>query len=179
MRSFVAVALPDEVTSHLARRLDDVRAQFLRLRWIPRERWHLTTTFLGDIDADREDALAAKLTAAVAARQPFPLRLGGAGHFGRQVLWVGLGGDVDALHGLARTTTSAARRSRIDVERRPFRPHLTVARQRDDASLASAASALADYEGLAWTVREVALVASVLGPQPRYETRSNHVLKDA
>jgi RNA 2',3'-cyclic 3'-phosphodiesterase len=103
------------------------------------------------------------------------LRLAGGGRFGSrrrpQVAWIGLDGDVAPLTDLAGRLTAVARRLRLEVEERPYRPHLTVGRWRPgrpaDASLTDR---LADYAGPPWRVREVLLLESHLGPEPRYDT---------
>jgi 2'-5' RNA ligase len=103
------------------------------------------------------------------------LRLAGGGRFGSrrrpQVAWIGLDGDVGPLNDLAGRLAAVARRLRLEVEERPFRPHLTVGRWRPgrpaDAVLIDR---LADYAGPDWSVREVLLLESHLGPAPRYDT---------
>lgn len=110
----------------------------------------------------------------VAAAPRMTLRLAGGGRFGSsrrpQVLWVGLDGDVRPLTALARGLADVARALDLPVEDRPFRAHLTVGRWRPgqpaDGTLASR---LTDHRGPAWPVTEVRLLASHLGPEPRYE----------
>ena len=118
--------------------------------------------------------LVAALGPEVAAGAPRRLRLAGAGRFGSarrpQVAWIGLDGDVAALTDLAGRTARSARRLRLEVEDRPFRPHLTVGRWRpghpaDGALL----DRLADYRGPEWPVGEVRLLESRLGPRPVYQ----------
>jgi 2'-5' RNA ligase len=112
---------------------------------------------------------------AVAAAPAMTLRLAGAGRFGSrrrpQVAWVGLAGDVAPLTDLARRLAAVARRLRLEVEERPFRPHLTIGRWRPGRPADGALlDRLAGYEGPAWPVREVLLLESHLGPAPRYDT---------
>ena len=110
----------------------------------------------------------------VDAGAPGRLRLAGAGRFGSarrpQVAWIGLDGDVTALGDLAVRLARAARRLRLEVEDRPFRPHLTVGRWRPgrpaDGTLLDR---LAGYRGPDWPVTEVRLLESRLGPRPTYE----------
>ena len=111
----------------------------------------------------------------VAAAPPMSLRLAGGGRFGThrrpQVAWVGLAGDVGPLTDLAGRLAAAARRLRLEVEERPFRPHLTVGRWRPGRPANGAlVDRLDDYEGPVWPVTEVLLLESHLGPAPRYET---------
>jgi 2'-5' RNA ligase len=74
-------------------------------------------------------------------------------------VWVGVEGDRTALTELAGAVARACRDAGVDVERRPYRPHLTVGRRgRPDPAR------LAAYDGPPWTAGEVELVASRLGP---------------
>jgi 2'-5' RNA ligase len=118
--------------------------------------------------------LVPELGPAVAAAPPMTLRLAGVGRFGSarrpQVAWAGLEGDVVPLTELARRLAAVARRLRLAVEDRPFRPHLTLGRWRPgkpaDGDLTDR---LADYRGPEWPVAEVLLYESHLGPKPTYD----------
>ncbi|MFY1673554.1 2'-5' RNA ligase family protein [Plantactinospora sp. WMMB334] len=108
-------------------------------------------------------------------RPPPRFRLGGGGRFGRgrfTVLWVGLLGEVDALHRLAGTIRRELRRSRIPFDWKPLRPHLTLARpgdRLDRASLDEDLDLLDSYLGPSWPATELVLVRSHLGPRPTYD----------
>ncbi len=76
-----------------------------------------------------------------------------------------------AAERLAKATQRAARSCGIDVERRPWRAHVSIARLRGERAeareaLTHLAESLADYEGPAWTADHIMLVHSKLGPQP-------------
>lgn len=109
------------------------------------------------------------------------LRLAGAGRFGSvrrpQVLWIGLDGDVAPLVALAERLRDAAGALGLPVEDRPFRPHLTLGRWRPgrpaDGTLSERMSG---YRGPAWTVTEVRLLQSHLGPSPTYTERASFPL---
>lgn len=167
MRLFVAVDPPDEAADSLRAALpaDD------RLRWSAPEHWHLTLAFLGEVAAPALPELSDRLARAAGRSAPVRLRLAGAGHFGRQVLWIGVDGDTAALARLADRCAAAARRSGIPMEERRFRPHLTVARARGrGADLRGAADALSAYAGPWWVAADVRLVRSHLGPPLVHET---------
>ncbi|MFC6018535.1 2'-5' RNA ligase family protein [Plantactinospora solaniradicis] len=103
------------------------------------------------------------------------LRLGGGGRFGRgrfTVLWVGLLGEVEAVHRLARSIRRELRRARVPHDSRPLRPHLTLARpgeRLDRASLDEDLRTLDGYLGPSWPATELVLVRSHLGPRPTYD----------
>ena len=170
MRLFVALVPPPEVLAHLSAAVAPVRAGHPHLRWTPPERWHLTLAFFGEVDERVVPDLGERLRRA-AARHPTPsLSLAGGGRFGKQVLWVGVRGDVDVVAPLAASAAAAGRRVGARVEDRPYRPHLTLARSRAPEDLRPLVAALAGYAGPAWTARDVELVRSRLGAAPTYET---------
>ncbi|HEX5494170.1 MAG TPA: RNA 2',3'-cyclic phosphodiesterase [Mycobacteriales bacterium] len=181
MRLFTAVALGVDACRSLAGAVDAVTGLPDGPRWTDPDAWHVTLVFLGEVDDPALPRLRRELAGAAGGLGPFTLRLAGAGTFppnGRpQVLWVGLDGQdgrVDRLAALARAVRRAARRGRVRVERRPYRPHVTLGRwrARDPASRA-AVHALADYSGPAFRVDRFTLYRSHLptepGAHPRHE----------
>ena len=147
MRLFVALRPPPEA-------LEDLRARLPRWPSAP-ERWHLTLAFLGELPGPEQvhDQL-------LAVRQPaFALRLEGSGTFGRQgPVWVGVGGELDALHDLADDVRRAVQAAGVQLDRKAYRPHLTVGRRGHPNS-----AALSGYRGPAWRASEVELVRSDVG----------------
>jgi 2'-5' RNA ligase len=167
------VTPPPAARDHLAAALAPLAEAEGAPRWTPPHRWHLTLLFLGTVPAERVDRLAGPCVEAVAPTPPTTLRLAGAGRFGSarrpQVFWAGLAGDLEPLAALARRLRRAARGLGLEVERRPFQPHLTLGRWRPgrpaDGTLPDR---LAGYAGPAWPVTEVELLESRLGPDPAY-----------
>lgn len=106
---------------------------------------------------------------------PPRLRLAGGGRFGRgqfTVLWVGVRGDLAALHALHAAVRRELRRDRLPYDRRPYRPHLTVARPGDRVErevVDADRDKLQEYFGPCWPVAEIVLVRSHLGPRPQHE----------
>jgi 2'-5' RNA ligase len=138
------------------------------------DRWHLTLLFLGRVPEDDVRPLVEAAAPAVAATPPLTLRLAGGGRFGSvrrpQVAWAGLDGDVEPLVQLAKRLATAARRLRLPVEDRPFRPHLTLGRWRPGHPAdGTVTDRLAGYRGAPWPVTEVRLWESHLGPKPTYD----------
>src|ERR1700754_212487 len=130
MRLFVALTPPAAVVEELCRATGALRAQLPALRWARPEQWHLTLTFLGEVDDRSRTDLAERLARVAARAAPLTLSVGAAGRFGDRVLWMRVHGEIDGLRQLAASVRFAARRARLSVEDRPYRPHLTVARGR-------------------------------------------------
>jgi 2'-5' RNA ligase len=152
-RLFVACELSGEVRAALAAVQDQLRAAGAgRLRWVRPEGIHVTLKFLGEVEANRVDAICAALGPAV---EPFSMRVRPAGLGGfpsaalragpsaslrasggarLRVVWIGLEGDIDALAALAGRVDRALESLGFPREARPFAAHLTLARVRDEAS---------------------------------------------
>lgn len=185
MRLFVAVYPPEPALDHLAAavgalRLGGAAADGTNVRLARRPLWHVTLVFLGEVADDRAPAATEAVRAGVArwraASATVPaLRLAGGGRFGRgraSVVWIGLAGDIDPLYQLTRSVRRALRAARLGFDRKPFRPHLTIARPGDRlpaTDLAADVAALAGYQGPVWPAERLRLVRSFPGPKPVHE----------
>jgi 2'-5' RNA ligase len=170
MRLFIALSLPDEVQGELARVQSRLRG--LPVRWAAPTGIHLTLQFLGEVAEQRAPALLEALAALPAA--PFELRLDGVGAFpslGRpRVVWAGLGGDLAALSRLQAAVLGATAPLGFAPEERPFRPHLTLGRVRQEAgpeerrALGRAVERAGPPAALAWEAGGPTLFQSALTP---------------
>ncbi|MEV7984561.1 RNA 2',3'-cyclic phosphodiesterase [Micromonospora sp. NPDC085948] len=178
MRLFVAVYPPSESVDHLGAQVARLRvgaasAAGTNVRLADPAQLHVTVAFLGDVEAARlvevESALGLAAEWFRDGRHSLPrLSLGGGGRFGQgrsTVLWVGLRGEVEALHVLAGLVRSRLRQVRLPYDARPLRPHLTVARpgdRMDPADVEADRADLDDYRGPEWQVSELLLMRSQL-----------------
>lgn len=193
MRLFVAAYPPPQALRDLAGCVAGLAlgrpvAPGRSVRLAPPERWHVTLAFLAEVPSDRLDAAVAAVTRAASMPRVGPaernmagtgyrpaLRIAGGGRFGRgrsTVVWAGLHGDVAELERLARTVRRELRAARLVYDRKPARPHLTLARPGDRLpapDLADDLAALARYRGPKWTLESIRLVRSQLGPNPVHE----------
>ncbi|MET7861852.1 RNA 2',3'-cyclic phosphodiesterase [Micromonospora taraxaci] len=183
MRLFVAVYPRPESVDHLTARVTRLRvaaaaATGVNVRLAEPADLHVTLAFLGDVEAARlvevESALGLAVESFRDDRNAAPrLGLGGGGRFGQgrsTVLWVGLRGEVEALHALARLIRSRLRHAGLPYDEKPFRPHLTIARPGDRMDLADIEADLDDYQGPEWPAAELLLMRSHLDSRPsRYE----------
>lgn len=123
LRLFAAFAIPDQV----ADRLEPLQRDLAGASWRPRENFHLTLRFFGEID----EALARDLDHEISllSAPSFEMRLAGGGSFGGRepsAVWAG----VDAPAELARIAAhceKSARRVGLPAETRRFTPHVTLA----------------------------------------------------
>jgi 2'-5' RNA ligase len=170
MRAFIAVEMAAAIRARHAAALAGWRERYRKLRWVPAEKLHITLRFLGGTPDEVVEPLRKRVEKAIGGRAPFALRIGAAGCFGSRkrprVLWYGLDEGGEALGEIARDLEAIARALRFDPEERPWRPHLTVARNPDSAAADGWEEALSDagLSGLGQTVSEVVLVSSVIRP---------------
>lgn len=169
MRVFVAIMLPDAVRHALELQIAQLRGLGRDLAWEQPERWHITLSFLGDVDSSVVRDLHARLERAASRIDPFTLQLAGLGRFGNRVLNVKIVGDSAALRRLAERTTAASRRAGAELRDERYRPHVTVARSRRGADLRPLVDAGRDVGSTEWTVTDFVVVNSVLGRERRYE----------
>jgi 2'-5' RNA ligase len=96
-------------------------------RWSDEEKLHITLAFYGDVSLDHAEILDHALGD---IRQPgFDLSYQGVGHFGKSrphSLHIGVV-PSEPLMKLHRACLKAARRAEIDMERRNYSPHVTLA----------------------------------------------------
>jgi 2'-5' RNA ligase len=123
IRLFTAVAIPAEVGEHLLSRQHGIEGA----RWRPREAFHITLKFIGDVQETQAAELDAELQAIAAPA--FDLELAGVGHFGEGVeihaVWAGVAESSD-LRRLAKANEAAARRAGLKPETRLYTPHVTL-----------------------------------------------------
>jgi 2'-5' RNA ligase len=178
LRLFVAIEIPDAVKDAVEAAFAPWRDAFPKARWVPRENQHVTLKFLGRTWPRLTDWVPEQVEAAAADVPRFMVRLQGVGSFpsakrGR-ALWAGFE-ERDLISDLA-AEIEAALVEEFPAERRPFHPHLTVARSDPPVKLPAAytATALATDP---WEIDHVVLFRSHLGrPAPRYEPLARFAL---
>jgi 2'-5' RNA ligase len=144
MRLFTAIDLPQDVVGALSRLIDQLRPA-ARIRWSPASNLHITTKFIGEWPDERLAELTAVLHA-LPPREPIPIEIRGLGFFPNphspRVFWAAVHAPP-ALAALARETEQALERLGIPAEKRPFSPHLTLARIKEPVPLQALRQAIA------------------------------------
>lgn len=130
MRAFIAVSVdnPEVVGKVVEVQRELETAGRNGLKTVEPENLHLTLRFLGEIEEHDVEIVKTALDALDV--KPFTLEFKGLGYFpggGRvNVVWVGVGGDVDTLRQVSEKIEAGLRALRLEKER--FSPHLTVCR---------------------------------------------------
>jgi 2'-5' RNA ligase len=134
MRLFVAVNLPDS----LKRTLADLQRELKRIpadvKWVGAGNLHLTVQFLGDVPGEQVPEIVFALQEAARDISPFTLDIARTGVFPgterARVFWAGVGGELPVFSLLHRRVQGALAPLGFIPEKRPFSPHLTLARLR-------------------------------------------------
>ena len=171
-RLFVAIDIPDEVRAVVERGVTPIRERYPRARWVPTQNQHVTLKFLGTTLPRLLDPVAQMVGEVAAAHRPFETRVCELGAFPSarraRVLWVAL---EDQAHRLEKIAAGLDERLAKDFppEKRPFTPHLTVARFDPPVQLDDEIGILA-LESRPFTVDWLVLYESHLRrPAPVYE----------
>jgi 2'-5' RNA ligase len=139
VRCFVAIKLPEEITATLSRIQAKLKSgKRSPVKWVDPYSIHLTLKFLGNVNRDMTSQITAAIAEGAQGVSPFHLEIKGLGVFPNtrrvQVIWVGVGGEVEKLLKLQKAVESALERLGFAPETRAFTPHLTLGRVREHAS---------------------------------------------
>jgi RNA 2',3'-cyclic 3'-phosphodiesterase len=172
IRAFVALNLPSDIIDHVSGLQSDLKARGMRLRWVRPQNLHLTLKFMGDIPPAIVPEVGLALERASQGTAPLALTVQGMGVFPgikrARVLWIGLGGQIEALQLLYARIEDELAGLGLTREKRGFKAHLTLARMRGNAlprDLPAAIQALGNYAPRPFQARQLILYKSDLRPQ--------------
>ncbi len=164
-RLFVGIEIPSNCQAGL-RTIDP---RIAGLRWLSVGQFHLTLSFLGQIETRAEERLQAVLSEVRVP--PFFLPLRGVGTFSSRgrisVVWVGVGKGHPHLFALHQRIQDAILSAGIEPDLKPFHPHVTVGRAKgiSQQAIRPFLRSQADTEfGMFW-VTGFALYSSVLAEE--------------
>lgn len=183
LRLFVAVELSPGVRRKLADAQRRLAPECPDVRWTREDALHLTMRFIGDAPVGQVEALAKALTAQAREVEPVDLRVEGLGCFpaaGRvRVVWAGAEEETGDLARLAQNVDRALAELGYPSDGKPFRPHITLGRLKEDSSGGAVRRAVesAAFRGGVEGVDELVLMASDLSSRgPKYSVISHHAL---
>ncbi len=177
-RLFVALDLPLSCRERLGTLAQEIRGA----RWLAVEDLHLTLAFLGEVSPHQREDLSESLESIDFAA--FSVDFSGIGFFPRRgeptTLWVGCRPSAE-LVSLKKKVDRALLGSGFPLERRRFRPHVTIARlkhcrPRDLESIVRSAS-IFEVPGVG--IRSFSVYSSQLGPEAaRYSCEETYASVD-
>jgi len=146
LRLFTAIDIPPDVKATLSALLDRLRP-LAKLSWIPVEKLHITTKFIGEWPDERLDELKRALAAITCPLVDVAIRRVGwlPNPRSARVLYAGVESS-ETLTALAAVTEHAAQGVGVPVEDRIYRPHVTLARTRKPVPLDALKRALVEIE---------------------------------
>jgi RNA 2',3'-cyclic 3'-phosphodiesterase len=174
IRAFIAVVLPEFLTDFVFEVQHRLKAQGLRIAWVPPGNVHLTMKFLGDIDPVDIDPIDAAMTESAQRIVPLTLSASGLGVFPDlrrpRVVWLGIGGDMPQLIAFQKDLDAnlvAVGSGRFKPEKRSFKGHVTLGRikaRMDSNLLVKALRETGRVESQAFRVDAIHLIQSRLTP---------------
>jgi 2'-5' RNA ligase len=174
LRVFIAIEIPLEIKKAIAAEIASLHNGAGRaVRWVATENIHLTLKFLGEISPANVDLLAQALQSECDQHAPFDITVTGLGCFPNshrpRIIWIGLNIPPD-LNRLQHKLETATARMGYATEDKPFSPHLTIGRVREQFSSAELKNIQSALEKLhvgslgTFTVQSVHLFKSDLKP---------------
>jgi 2'-5' RNA ligase len=174
-RLFVAIDLPDSTHQLLAGLDPHIRG----VRWTDPAQMHLTLGFFDDVPDEVDSALREKLS--VIKFGAFFLPVTGIGTFsGRgapKIIWIGVGKAHPHLFQIHKRVQEAALAAGLELELRPWHPHITIARCHDVSvqSLRKFLQSNRDFDAGMIRVEAFHLYSSKLTPAGPLHTREMSV----
>ena len=184
-RVFVAIDISDEAREKAAAYIHGLSGDLERraASWINSKNLHLTLHFVGDCEADKLSRLTDLVEKCAAEITSFDIAIDGTGVFPNskrpRVLWLGIRVDGDNLKAIQ---AGVEPQDPLTAStKKPFRPHLTIARIKDArASREVVAKHLANTFGpIEFCVSEIVIYESTLTRDGSvYSVLSKHRLKE-
>jgi 2'-5' RNA ligase len=125
IRLFVGIELPQTIKQQLHLLSGGIQDA----RWTDEANYHITLAFIGNVD----EPIAADIdeTLETIPHKSFDLQVKGLGQFDRGghtiIVWAGIDSNPDLAH-LSDKVKTALSRKGIDIDRRKYAPHITLAR---------------------------------------------------
>ncbi len=172
-RLFVAIGFEEELCQKLEKEVKKVKINLdkaeIGYKWVPPENYHVTTVFLGNMNAEEKARITEKLNSILDQLEPFELFISGVDAFSSErearLVYCGVQNkkDLRQLVGRTREVLGLA----ADEE---YSPHLTIARLRNNANIKDIISPVRRKDFFKVKVTEMRLYKSFLnGSYPVYK----------
>lgn len=171
MRTFIAIELEEEVKEHLSNIQAETQKLCRRGNYTPKENFHLTLHFLGEVEEEDLDYLQEAIFETARRNRPFTLTLDKVGFFPRGnkgILWAGLE-KSNPLQRLFSTLEKSLEQQGFARERKGLSPHITLGREVEPQRSFLDVQKGVKVEPMRVSVRSISLMESVRrGPKLVY-----------
>ncbi len=176
---FFAAKIPNETKLLLKRHTDKLKETLPFKRWVHHMDLHITLAFLGNAPSEKLSIAADNVHKALQELKGFQLKINGLGTFGKiespRIFWVDTKDSVE-LKEVRKKVFTACLEAGFQLETRPFKPHITLARkwtgdENFQTKFLNAWNEL-QSEPLEFTVNEVVLYQTHLDKTPKYEEKT-------
>lgn len=181
-RLFIALEIPEEILDRIISIRDTVYGKSSGVKWEHKEKLHITLKFLGDTDIAIIGSIRSFLAETIAKHSAMELEFNKFGMFYREakpsILWLGLNKNV-ALKELFLELEKGLSSFGFNIEKRDFKPHLTILRIKGNEDLNRLNKLVAEPEtGLKFKGEKIILFkSSLLSSGSVYEEVENYFLK--
>lgn len=168
IRTFICFELPKDVKKVILELQNRLRTFGKGVAWSRIDGVHLTLKFLGNVEQERIESIAAAVARACNGGAPLDMTLAQAGAFPNvkhpRVYWLGVNEPTGRLLTLQQNIESALAEFDFPKDERPFSPHLTLGRVKHLDEPEKIARALSMYQppAVSFTVDEVVVMKSEL-----------------
>lgn len=177
IRTFVAVAIPDDIRSRALAAMNELAAVAPDVKWVEPQSLHWTLNFLGNVEQREIGEICMAVAEGAIEHEPFQLEIRGAGAFPTadrpRTLWLGVGEGRETIIALQASIERALEPLGFRGEARRYTPHLTIGRPgrgEPPRALADELAAMADFHCGKMLVDEVTIYSSELTREgPVYE----------
>ena len=145
------------------------------VHWILPARVHLTVKFLGEVPDQNVNRVAEAVARAATRTAAFDIRIAGCGCFPRhgpaRIVWAGVEDASGVLLQCVEAVEAELELVGFPREPKPFSPHVTIGRVREDRSGSRLRSAVEGhtFDPAGQAVSSISLMSSVLSPKgPTY-----------
>ncbi|WP_258921288.1 RNA 2',3'-cyclic phosphodiesterase [Heyndrickxia coagulans] len=180
---FYAVMLPEALKQKLQQATAGMKSSLPFQRWVHRDDAHITLAFLGAAEEAQLEKANRLIADKISTFRVLPLVFDHFGTFGKKdeprVLWAGIQ-ESQPLFDLERMVAGCCLEAGFSLDRRPFHPHITLARKWG-GDRPFAAGMLDWYlpEPVPFSADRIVLYRTNLHKTPKYEIVQSFRLADA
>jgi len=173
-RVFIGINIPEDISKNIS----SIQTGPENIKWVKPENFHITITFLGQIEDDIFNSIKKPLSE-ISFNQ-FKINLKSIGYWQSGVLWIGASNWLE-LPNLKDQIDKKLLEIGIKIEPKPYVPHVTIARPKGrpmDKSLRSFIESNKNFSTTSFTAKEFVLFESIQDDQgSKYISHQHYPLK--